>query len=135
MKNKEVLTREMLLRSEIFWMELIRNQIFNEVHSYMTENNLTRQELANRLGYSKGYVSQILNGNSNLSFQKLTELALAINKVPYLYLKDIDEVLEKDRDGQSIFIDFKELEQKSERCDFLKNREIKLETHTPTPHS
>jgi transcriptional regulator with XRE-family HTH domain len=43
---------------------------------------MSQQEFANRLGVSKGYVSQILNGDFDHKLSKLTELALACDLVP-----------------------------------------------------
>lgn len=119
MKNKPALTRKKLLKSNVFWLEYMRNQIFREVQNYLSTTRTSRKELADNLGYSRGYISQILNGNSNLSFEKLTELSVAIGKAPYLYLKDLEDVIHLDSEGRSIFLDFEDLERKADRCELL----------------
>ena len=50
-----------------------------------------RPQLAKEFGVSKGYISQILNGNFNFSLSKLIELVLKIKKVPEIHFKSIDE--------------------------------------------
>lgn len=132
-----------LLVSSEFWEENIKTQIFNVVQEYMDDNNLNRKELAKEVGFSKGYISQVLNGDSDHRLSKLVTLALAANKVPYIYLKDLDQVLEQDQLGQSVFVDFEELERKANKCDvyervqtnansfFLKkrNKNVRKQTH------
>lgn len=61
-----------------YWLEGIQNEIFRQVEAYLEANQLTQTQFAEELGVSKGYVSQILNGNTNLSMKKLVELLLKI---------------------------------------------------------
>lgn len=61
-----------------YWLEGIQNEIFRQVEAYLEANQLTQTQLAEELGVSKGYVSQILNGNTNLSMKKLVELFLSL---------------------------------------------------------
>ena len=60
-----------LLKTEEYWAEQVQNQIFRVVKSYMEVHNLNQSQLAEKLNVSKGYVSQILNGNANFSIKKL----------------------------------------------------------------
>jgi len=113
------LTRENLLRSSEFWIENIRTELYNMVQEYMDENDLSRKDLADELGVSKGYISQILNGNSDHRISKLASLATSLGKAPYVFLKDLETVIEEDKSDINIYIDFEELEYKAERCDYL----------------
>ncbi len=117
LNNRPKLTREMLLQSSEFWVENIRTELFNMVQDYLEDNNMSRKELAEKLGVSKGYISQILNGDSDHRLSKIVSLATALGKAPYIYLKDLNEVLENEKDGRSVYIDFKEMETKASRCD------------------
>ncbi len=117
--KKTKLTRELLLKSPEFWIENIRTELFNMVQNYMDENDLSRKELADELGFSKGYISQILNGDSDHRISKMVSLATALGKAPYIYLKDVDLVLDADQNDKGIYIDFEELESKAERCDLM----------------
>lgn len=69
-------------KSASYWTQLIQLELFENVRNYLDENNIIRKEFANKLGVSRGYVSQILNGDFNHKLSKLTELALACELVP-----------------------------------------------------
>lgn len=47
---------------------------------------MTQTEFAERLGVSKGYVSQILNGDFDHKLSKLTELIVACDMIPRIEL-------------------------------------------------
>lgn len=79
-----------LKRTPEYWLETIQNEIFRQVKKYMEENKLNQTQLANKLGVSKGYISQILNGNFNFTLKKLIELSIAIGVVPDLKFKPIE---------------------------------------------
>lgn len=72
--------------SSAYWTQLIQLMIFDDIKRYLEENHLTRKEFAERLGVSKGYVSQILNGEFDHKLSKLVELALACEMVPRIEL-------------------------------------------------
>ena len=58
---------------------------------FKEENNLKNNTaLAERLGVSKGYVSQVMNGNFNFSISKLVDLALTLGVAPDLELKSLE---------------------------------------------
>ena len=79
-----------LLKTEEYWAEQIQNQIFRVVKSYMEVHNLNQSQLAEKLNVSKGYVSQILNGNANFSIKKLVELALNLDLAPQLSFSNLE---------------------------------------------
>lgn len=72
--------------SPAYWTQLIQLNLHDNIKRYIEDNNLTRAEFAEKLGVSKGYVSQILNGDFDHKLSKLTELALACDLVPRLEL-------------------------------------------------
>lgn len=88
-------TNEELVKNTGYWMDSIQNDLYFELNEYMKTHNLNKTELANHLGFTKGYISQILNGNFNFSLKKLIDLSLAINKVPKIEFNDIDKELLK----------------------------------------
>ena len=45
-----------------------------------SEGGVTRKELADRLGRSKGFVTQLLSGERNLTLRTLADLAFALDR-------------------------------------------------------
>jgi transcriptional regulator with XRE-family HTH domain len=84
-------TREELINSKEYWITQFQLQLFEEIKKYMSENNLNQSQLAQRLGVTKGYISQILNGDFDHKVSKLVELSLAIGKAPKLTFEDINQ--------------------------------------------
>lgn len=70
-----------------YWTENIQNDLYFKIKTFMDTNSLNRTELATKLGVSKGYVSQILNGEFNPSIRKYTELALKTGYYPNVSFK------------------------------------------------
>jgi transcriptional regulator with XRE-family HTH domain len=66
------------------------------VEAYLRENNLTQSQFAEKLGVTKGYVSQILNGNYNATLKKLIELSLAVEIAPVFDFKNLNEYIKED---------------------------------------
>ncbi|MDR7211998.1 helix-turn-helix transcriptional regulator [Flavobacterium piscis] len=93
MKRKE------LLKSKEYWMTKIQLDLFEMIENYRVENNLNKTQLAEKLGVSKGYISQILNGNFNHKISKLVELSLAFDKVPVLEYENINNYILEDSLG------------------------------------
>ena len=54
-------------------------QLTNEINWYMRERNLSRADLATRMGVSPGRVSQVLSGGENLTLRTLASLATALD--------------------------------------------------------
>ncbi len=88
--------REELIQSEEYWLAKLQIDLFNKVEAYMKANNLTRTQFAKKLGVSKGYVSQILNGEADHRLSKFVELALAIGLCPNVSFEKIDDLLHRD---------------------------------------
>lgn len=90
MKRKE------LLKSAEYWLVKIQNDLYNLIENYRKEKKLKKTELADELGVTKGYVSQILKGDFDHKVSKLVDLSLAFNKVPIISYVDIEEYLKND---------------------------------------
>lgn len=91
-----MLTREGVLHSPEYWFEDAQNELYRQVVEFMERENLNQTELAQRLGVTKGYISQILKGNFNYTLKKLIELSIAIGQVPFIHYKPIKQVIEED---------------------------------------
>ncbi len=110
----EEITREELLRSPEYWEEYIKIDLFNIVQDYLDENKLSRKELADKMGVSRGYISQVLNGDSDHRLSKIVTFALQAGKAPCIYFRDLNKVIEDDRNGKNAIPDFDKLEQSLE---------------------
>ncbi|MGI4873413.1 MAG: helix-turn-helix domain-containing protein [Janthinobacterium lividum] len=89
-------TRRAILSRPTYWLTENRMDFMRAVEDYMTKHSLNRKQLAEHLHCSRSYISQILNGDTNLSLEKLYEIALAIGKVPTTKYEDLETVLERD---------------------------------------
>ncbi len=91
-----MITREELLKSPDYWFEAAQNDLFAEVKQYLDKENISQTELAEKLNVSKGYISQIMNGNANFTMKKLIEFFISIGRVPQVEYLDFEEVIKKD---------------------------------------
>ena len=128
-KIGEPISKEELIKSPEFWTEYIRTELYEVVESYMSENKLNRTQLAHKLGVHKSYISQILNGESDHRISKLVDLSTRLGKAPYIYFKDMQQVLNDMEVNRSPYLDFKTLERKAIKCDLL-NKAFSLSTKT-----
>ena len=62
----------------------------DEVTWFMTENKISRAELAQLMGVSPGRVSQILSGDENLTLRTLSSVAAALGTEIEVALRAID---------------------------------------------
>ena len=91
--------RSDLFKNKGYWTSKIQLKLFKEIDDYMKENNLNRTQLAKKLGVSRGYITQVLNGDFNHSVSKLVELSLAIGKIPEFKFKDLESEIKNAEDG------------------------------------
>lgn len=92
-----MIKREDLLKTEEYWFETLQNEIYRIVSEYMEKEGINQTQLAEKLGVSKGYISQIMNGNFNYTLKKLIELSLAVNKAPSIDFKSLAEFINEDK--------------------------------------
>lgn len=52
----------------------------NVVCELMTEAGVSRSELANRLGKSKGYITQLLDGRANMTLRTVSDVFVALGR-------------------------------------------------------
>lgn len=90
------MTRNELLQSPSYWIAKIQIALFACAKKFMNETHRNRTQLAEYLGVSKGYASQVLNGEYDHRLSKLVKLALAFGYVPKVEFVPIDEVISED---------------------------------------
>ena len=87
------ITRVELLRSKEYWTSDIQLKLFAEIERFMSENGMNRTQLADYLGCTKGYVSQLLSGDYDNKLSKFVELSLSIGKLPILEFEDVESYI------------------------------------------
>lgn len=88
-----MINREELIRSKEYWLEKIQNTLFLELEDYIEKNKINKTKFSKKLGVSKSYLSQVLNGNFDHKLSKLIELSLAIDKIPMVRFENIENCL------------------------------------------
>ncbi len=86
--------RKDILASPDYWITLIETNLYNCALQYIKEMGINRTQLAHHLGVSKGYVSQLLNGDFDHRLSKLVELSIAFKCVPKLEFIKMDEYMQ-----------------------------------------
>ena len=66
--------------------------VTEEICKILSENNITRQDLATKMGKSKGLVSQLLNGSRNMTLNTLADICIALDHNPKINLKPKDRL-------------------------------------------
>jgi antitoxin component HigA of HigAB toxin-antitoxin module len=81
-KQSEIAVPEELLADEQhrrrFERELLYGEATEALSALMTSQGISQRELAERLGISRGRVSQILSGRENLTLKTLAEVGWAL---------------------------------------------------------
>jgi len=67
------------------------------VSEYIQKEGINKVQLAKKIGVSKSYISQILNGNFNYTLKKMIELSLALEKAPAFEFKNLEQYIQDDR--------------------------------------
>ena len=116
--------RTELLKSEGYWLAKLQIELYREVQAFMEKTKKNRRQLADYLGCTKSYISQLLNGNFDHKLSKLVELSLAIGKVPVLEFRDTSEyIFENDKTYSSSTFVLPKSEATNSLPDFSWNRE------------
>lgn len=85
------MTREELIKSPEYWTTHAQIDLYESALSFMEKTGKNRKELAEHLGVSKSYVSQLLNGDFDHRLSKFVELSLAFGFVPKVSFIPLEE--------------------------------------------
>lgn len=111
------------LKSKYYWAAKGQGKIYRMLKDQIKERG-DSAKLAERIGSTPGYVSQILSGDSeiNPTWKKIVKFCLALGKVPVLELKDLDTyILEENL--KSTYSEYGHLFQKA--CIEYQSEEVK----------
>lgn len=79
-----MITNDELLATKEYWTTRIQLDLYSHLQDYMKRNSLNKTQLAQKLGVTKSYVTQILNGDFDHRISKLVELSLAVGLIPQM---------------------------------------------------
>lgn len=84
------------IKSENYWILKGQGQIFKMLNDELNDRG-DNAKLAEKMGVTPGYISQIMNGDSeiNPTWKKIVKLCLSLGKVPILEIKNIDKYIEE----------------------------------------
>lgn len=85
--------RKDLLQSPEYWITKIQHELYACAQKFMDERGFNRTQLAEYLGVSKGYVSQLMSMEYDHRLSKLVELSLAFGYVPDINFEPIADLL------------------------------------------
>ena len=88
-----MLKHEEIVKTPEYWLETLQNEIYRLVENYIKAKNISQSDFAKELGVTRGYVSQILNGEFNYTLKKLIELSLAVGKAPEINFTSIQSYI------------------------------------------
>ena len=112
------MTREELLKNPNYWTAGIQMELYRQILAFMECHHINKTQLAEYLGCSKGYVTQLLNGDFDHKLSKFVELSLAINKIPEISFSDVgDYILSEEKEYVAQTSNFEEVEVSSELSD------------------
>lgn len=89
--------REEVLKSPEYWKAKTQIELYKLAEKFMAETGRNKSQLAEYLGVSKGYVSQLLNGDYDHRMSKFFELALAFGMVPQIEFVPVNDYVEEEK--------------------------------------
>ncbi len=88
--------RTEVLKSTQYWLLKMQMKLHDDLIEYMNQNKLNQSQLSTHLKVSKGYISQIINGNSNYKIETMIDILIKIGKIPKLETHNIEDILKQD---------------------------------------
>ena len=89
--------RNEILSSPEYWITKIQVALYNCARNFMKKENKIKVQLAEHLGVTKSYVSQLFNGNYDHRISKFVELSLAFGYIPEIRFKPIEQAIREDK--------------------------------------
>ena len=86
--------RDELVKNPVYWTTALQMELYRQIDVFMQKRGMNKTQLAEYLGCSKGYVTQLLSGDYDRKISKFVELSLAIRKIPEFTFIDVDEYIE-----------------------------------------
>jgi transcriptional regulator with XRE-family HTH domain len=71
-----------------YWMGVPVIELSGEICRLMEEKNVSRAELARRMGTSRAYITKLLAGSTNFTLATMVKLAMAFDGVLHVHIAD-----------------------------------------------
>ncbi|MCF0236778.1 MAG: helix-turn-helix transcriptional regulator [Bacteroidaceae bacterium] len=84
------MTRQELITSPAYITAHLQIELYGKAEEFMKKHGMNRTKLAEHLGVSKGYITQLLNGDFDHRISKFVELATKFGYVPVLQFQPIE---------------------------------------------
>lgn len=75
-------------KSVDYWSDEPVTEFIEEVCHLLEEKNVSRAELARRLGTSRAYVTKLLDGNANFTLATMVKVAMALDGALHVHISD-----------------------------------------------
>lgn len=73
----------------LYQQEYLIMQVTERICELMEQNGVSRTHLANRLGTTKGYITQLLDGRANMTLRKLADVCMALGVAAELQTREL----------------------------------------------
>ena len=83
--------RKDILKNAEYWITKAQIDLYDHAEKFMGATGRNRTQLAEYLGVSKGYVTQLLNGDYDHKLSKFFELSLAFGYIPKIDFIPIED--------------------------------------------
>ena len=71
-----------------YWIDGPITEFTEDLARLMKEKEVTRAELARRLGTSRAYITKMLGGNANFTLLTMVKLAMALDGAVHIHISD-----------------------------------------------
>jgi plasmid maintenance system antidote protein VapI len=71
-----------------YWVDGPISEFTGDLSRLMAEKEVTRAELARRMGTSRAYITKMLSGNANFTLMTMVKLAMALDGAVHIHISD-----------------------------------------------
>lgn len=93
MKNESLYHTELEVNStehsKLYASEELSFNVTEDILIHMEDLDVSKKELAEKLGKTKSYISQLLSGSKNMTLRTLSEICFALNLKPTVHFQEI----------------------------------------------
>lgn len=114
--------RKDVLKNAEYWVTKAQIDLYDHAEKFMEATGRNRTQLAEYLGVSKGYITQLLNGDYDHKLSKFCELALAFGYIPKINFIPVEDYIKGEEyscsfDGIDVFNTLTDDEWKNPVCE------------------